>query len=31
MLALEAGMPNWDSINLGMNVMKAVTMAHSAV
>lgn len=31
MLALEAGMPNCDSINLGMNVMKAVTMAHSAV
>ena len=24
-------MPNCDSINLGMKVMKAVTMAHSAV
>lgn len=31
MLALEAGIPNWDSINLGMKVMKAVTMALSAV
>lgn len=31
MLALEAGMPNWDSMNLGMKVIKAVTMAHSAV
>lgn len=31
MLALEAGIPNCDSINLGMKVMKAVTMAHSAV
>lgn len=31
MLALEAGMPNCDSMNLGMKVMKAVTMAHSAV
>lgn len=30
-LALDAGTPNWDSINLGMKVMKAVTMAHSAV
>lgn len=30
-LALDAGTPNWDSMNLGMNVMKAVTMAHSAV
>lgn len=31
MLALEAGMPNCDSINLGIKVIKAVTMAHSAV
>ncbi|TNN88936.1 hypothetical protein EYF80_000814 [Liparis tanakae] len=31
MLAWEAGMPNCDSMNLGMKVMKAVTMAHSAV
>lgn len=30
-LALDAGTPNWDSMNLGMKVMKAVTMAHSAV
>lgn len=31
MLALEAGIPNCDSMNLGMKVMKAVTMALSAV
>lgn len=31
MLALEAGMPNCDSMNLGIKVIKAVTMAHSAV
>lgn len=31
MLALDAGIPNWDSMNLGMKVMKAVTMALSAV
>lgn len=31
MLALEAGMPNCDSMNFGMKVMKAVTMALSAV
>lgn len=31
MLALEAGMPNCDSMNLGMKVIKAVTMALSAV
>lgn len=31
MLAFEAGMPNCDSMNFGIKVMKAVTMAHSAV
>lgn len=31
MLALEAGISNCDSMNLGMKVMKAVTMALSAV
>lgn len=31
MLALEAGIPNCDSMNFGIKVIKAVTMAHSAV